>query len=250
MASPSEPDRAEKPSALSTPPASSADASSSSSDDKHASTDPASTSSSSATVKAPAVNVWSQRKEQMAAQARSTSQTRPLNPLSPANASAGKISPSSVNSQSGPNGVSVRGTSAVRSQNTAPAVPSSGSGQTSRAPPPVEDAESWPEVGKTVAQPTPRPPQSSIAKSGEERQEQDEKSEASHSSGPHKKSEWPFMTLVRPSVFVYTMRPTTLAVLLRLCVVSWKDTPMLDVSFGGSSHEGLDILDSCVLGSG
>ena len=54
----------------------------------------------------------------------------------------------------------------------------------------MEDEESWPEVGKAVAQPTPRAPQTSLSKTGEDRQEQDEKGEASPSSGPHKKSEW------------------------------------------------------------
>lgn len=201
MAPTSETDRAKE---LSPAPAEStaaaappADARSSSSDDKHAPADATSTSSPSAPAKTPAVNVWSQRKEQMAAQTRSTSQTRPLNPPSAPSASAGKISPQSANSQSAPNGTVSHNTSAARTQNTAPSVPSSGSRQPSQAPPPVEDEESWPEVGKAVAQPTPRAAQTSLSKSAEERPEQDEKSEASHSSGPHKRSEWQFMTLVR-----------------------------------------------------
>ncbi|KZV76653.1 hypothetical protein PENSPDRAFT_388172 [Peniophora sp. CONT] len=220
MASTSEPDRAKKPSpapAVSpTTVAPPADAPSSTSEQKHAPTDAASAPSSSAPTKGPAVNVWSQRKEQMASQARSTSQPRPLNAPSTANASAGKISPQSTNSQSTSNGGLSHNTSAVRSQNAASGVPSSGSRQSSRAPPPVEDAESWPEVGKAVAQPTPRAPHASISKFGEERLELDEKSEASHSSGPQKKSEWHFMTVVRPGGFVYAMPPTVLVILRSL----------------------------------
>ncbi|VDB92634.1 unnamed protein product [Peniophora sp. CBMAI 1063] len=143
----------------------------------------------------------------MAAQARSTSQTRPLNPASAPNASAGKISPQSVNSQSAINGAADHTTAVPRTQHNASTVPSSASRQASRAPPPVEDEESWPEVGKALAQPTPRPPQTTLSKSGEERHEQDEKSEASLSSGPHKKSEKPKWVPLPPEEWQAPVEP-------------------------------------------
>ena len=124
----------------------------------------------------------------MVAQARSTSQNRPLNTSSTVNASTGKISPPAATFQLTPNGVSSRNTSAGRSQN-AGSVISGGSRQNSRAPPPVEDEESWPEVGKAVAQPPARTPQPTINKHGEEKEEQEEKNETSQSSGSQKKSE-------------------------------------------------------------
>lgn len=199
MASTSQTDRDKKPSPVSTVPATpavlSVDAPSPSSEDKRAPTEPASTSASYASSKAPTVNVWSQRKEQMVSQTRSTSQTRPLNPPSVANAPAGKFSSPSSTSQPARNGVLSHDSQAGRSQNAAPRLPSSGPRQASGAPPPVQDAESWPEVGKAVAQPSPRPPQNTLSKLGEGRNEEDENGEAPQTSGPHKKSEYPSVDL-------------------------------------------------------
>ncbi|KAI0067449.1 hypothetical protein BV25DRAFT_1819791 [Artomyces pyxidatus] len=172
------------------------------------STAPSSAPSQSASAKsAPVVNVWNQRKNHMA-QART--QSRPLQSISQ-NTVQASPRPSSPPRHATNGGAVASGSRPpsepapvinVRPQKTGPSPGAklapenssedafvvrarrmpSGPSQPAQLPPPVDDVESWPEVGKSVSSPTSRTQPIGRASSAEEKEERGKKDEEASSS--------------------------------------------------------------------